>query len=49
MWHRTDTQCPVVALRVQRGERWSKFRMPELLEGCPAGGSSAVIDVRYVS
>ena len=49
MWHRPDTQCPVVALGIQRGEGWSNFGVNELLGGCLAGGYSAVIDVLYVS
>ena len=51
MWHRPDTQCPVVALGVQRGEGWSDFGVNGLLGCCLAGGSSAVIDVllRFLS
>ena len=49
MWRRLDTQCPVVALRVHRGEGWFNFGMNVLSGGCLAGGSNAVIDVLYVS
>ena len=46
-WHWPDTQCPVVALRVQLGEGWSDLGKNELIGGCIVGGSSAAIHVFY--